>query len=89
MNDYSAQYSNRLEADPFPAGGGPTADYVFMLSFGGAVLWAIGYFMGFPFLGASMVFMIVYVWSRREPEMPVSVWGKKKYPTFFCSKCCF
>ncbi|POM72268.1 Der1-like family [Phytophthora palmivora] len=32
-------YSSRLEEDPFPGGGGPTADYAFMLFFGAAVLW--------------------------------------------------
>lgn len=48
-----------------------------MMLFGGAVLWVISFLMGFPFLGASMVFMIVYVWSRRESEAPVSIWGFK------------
>lgn len=32
-------YSSRLEEDPFPSGGGPTADYAFMLFFGAVVLW--------------------------------------------------
>lgn len=71
------QYSERLEADPFPAGGNPHSDYIFMLSFGASVLWVLGYAFGFAFLGNSFVFMIVYVWSRRDPEAPVSVWGFK------------
>lgn len=32
-------YSSRLEEDPFPSGGGPTADFAFMLFFGAVVLW--------------------------------------------------
>lgn len=31
--------------------------------------------MGLPFLGSSLIFMIVYVWSRRNPTMPVAIWG--------------
>lgn len=36
---YRNNYSSRLEEDPFPSGGGPTADYAFMLFFGAVVLW--------------------------------------------------
>ncbi|KAL4152583.1 hypothetical protein PRNP1_009511 [Phytophthora ramorum] len=68
-------YSSRLEEDPFPGGGGPTADYAFMLFFGAAVLWVVAFFMGIPFLGTSLIFMIVYVWSRRNPTAPVAIWG--------------
>ncbi|KAG3097497.1 hypothetical protein PI124_g5371 [Phytophthora idaei] len=68
-------YSSRLEEDPFPGGGGPTADYAFMLFFGAVVLWVIAFFMSIPFLGMSLIFMIVYVWSRRNPTAPVAIWG--------------
>jgi len=68
-------YSSRLEEDPFPGGGGPTADYAFMLFFGASVLWVVAFFMGIPFLGTSLIFMIVYVWSRRNPTAPVAIWG--------------
>ena len=74
---YRVQYSTRLENDPYRTGGGPKADYAFMLIFGGFILCCIGLFMNFAFLGPSMVFMIVYCWSRREPEAPVSIWGFK------------
>ncbi|RLN93771.1 hypothetical protein BBJ28_00008445, partial [Nothophytophthora sp. Chile5] len=83
-------YSSRLEEDPFPGGGGPTADYAFMLLFGAAILWradinllyacgeqVIAFFMGIPFLGTSLIFMIVYVWSRRNPTAPVAIWGAR------------
>lgn len=31
--------------------------------------------MSLPFLGSSLIFMIVYIWSRRNPTMPVAIWG--------------
>ncbi|KAJ0410936.1 hypothetical protein ATCC90586_004289 [Pythium insidiosum] len=68
-------YSSRLEEDPFPSGGGPTADYAFMLFFGACILWIVAFFMELPFLGTSLIFMIVYVWSRRNPTAPVAIWG--------------
>lgn len=33
--------------------------------------------MELPFLGSSLIFMIVYVWSRRYATAPVAIWGKK------------
>ncbi|KAI9907363.1 hypothetical protein PsorP6_004650 [Peronosclerospora sorghi] len=68
-------YSSQLEEDPFPSGGGRSADYAFMLFFGAVVLWVIAFFMSLPFLGTSLIFMIVYVWSRRNPTAPVAIWG--------------
>ncbi|TMW60847.1 hypothetical protein Poli38472_000889 [Pythium oligandrum] len=70
-----SNYSSRLEEDPFPSGGGPTADYAFMIFFGACILWIIAFFMELPFLGPSLIFMIVYVWSRRNPTAPVAIWG--------------
>lgn len=32
--------------------------------------------MELPFLGSSLIFMIVYVWSRRYATSPVAIWGK-------------
>lgn len=100
--DGRTNYSSRLEEDPFPSGGGPTADYAFMLFFGAAVLWVriqfcppsaappslpslmcscplqvIGFLMEIPFLGTSLIFMILYVWSRRNPTQPVAIWGEQ------------
>jgi hypothetical protein len=100
-DDGRTNYSSRLEEDPFPSGGGPTADYAFMLFFGAVVLWVrvrpcllslpafvagadvlvswqvIGFLMEIPFLGTSLIFMILYVWSRRNPTQPVAIWGEQ------------
>jgi Derlin-2/3 len=36
----------------------------------------IAYLMGnLYFLGSPLIFMILYVWSRKDPERPVSFWG--------------
>nr|CCA16495.1 Der1like family putative [Albugo laibachii Nc14] len=68
-------YSSRLEEAPFQGGGGPTADYAFMLFFGAVVMWITAIFLDFPFLGPALIFMIVYVWSRRNATTPVAIWG--------------
>jgi Derlin-2/3 len=35
----------------------------------------VAFFMELPFLGSSLIFMIVYVWSRRNGTAPVAIWG--------------
>jgi len=69
-------YSSRYELSPFNTGGGGTsADYAVMLAFGMVVLMFIGVFFDFVILGPCLVFMIMYVWSRKEPQTPVSIFG--------------
>ncbi|KAL0592245.1 hypothetical protein ABG067_000352 [Albugo candida] len=68
-------YSSRLEEAPFQGGGGATADYAFMLFFGAVIMWGAAFFLDFPFLGPALIFMIVYVWSRRNATTPVAIWG--------------
>ncbi|OQS01660.1 Der1-like family [Achlya hypogyna] len=77
------QYGSRLEADPFVAGGGPTADFAFMMLCGASVLWIVGGFMGYFFLGEPMIFMILYMWSRKNPTQIVSFWGFKFEALYF------
>lgn len=64
------------EDDPFPSGGGMhrgnIADFVFMLLFGAGVLLPLGLYMGLPFLASPLFFMVIYVWSRRQPEAQTS-----------------
>ncbi|KAF0694423.1 Aste57867_14720 [Aphanomyces stellatus] len=77
------QYGSVLENDPFVAGGGPTADFAFMLAVGGSVLSIVGFIMGYPFLGEPMIFMILYVWSRKHTEQQVSFWGFRFKALYF------
>jgi Derlin-2/3 len=46
-----------------------------MLVVGGLGCAAIGYFLGLPFLGSGLVFMIMYVWSRKNANQPISMFG--------------
>eukprot|EP01113_Clastostelium_recurvatum_P034225 TRINITY_DN4615_c0_g1_i1.p1 TRINITY_DN4615_c0_g1~~TRINITY_DN4615_c0_g1_i1.p1 ORF type:complete len:256 (-),score=28.80 TRINITY_DN4615_c0_g1_i1:87-806(-) len=59
------QYSRNLEMGSFH---GRTADYVFMLLFGGSILLAFGLFMGYPIVGIGLILMLIYVWSRKNPN---------------------
>ncbi|RHY45703.1 hypothetical protein DYB30_000174 [Aphanomyces astaci] len=77
------QYGSVLENDPFVAGGGPSADFAFMLLVGGSVLSIIGFILGYPFLGVPLIFMILYVWSRKHTEQIVSFWGFKFKALYF------
>ena len=56
---------------------GETADVAFTCMFGALGLLLVGYFMEIGFLGSCLVFMILYLWSRRNEEAPVSVFGFK------------
>jgi len=50
---------------------GTTADYLYMLMLGAAQLLLMGWFMSTPFLGSSLIFMILYVWANRNPNAVV------------------
>jgi hypothetical protein len=51
-----------------PAGSfrGRSADFLWMLLFGGTLLTCIAPFVNIQFLGSSLTFMMVYVWGRRH-----------------------
>lgn len=70
------QYSERYEVSPFNTGGGGTpADYAWMLGFGAVFMSCAAYLFQLPFLGSAMVFMILYTWSRKNPDSPASMFG--------------
>merc|ERR1719164_130262 len=46
-----------------------------MLTFGIVTMTTAAFFFGLPFMGPSMVFMILYVWARMNPESPASLFG--------------
>eukprot|EP00953_Heterococcus_sp_UTEX-ZZ885_P001682 1434-Heterococcus_DN1.PRE.1 len=61
------QYSIRYEKDAFDTGGGGgSADYLWMLVFGTTVLSILSLaFFQLPFLSFPLMFMVIYVWSRK------------------------
>ncbi|XP_058996777.1 derlin-3 [Mustela lutreola] len=61
------------------AGGGSfrgrTADFVFMFLFGGVLMTLLGLLGSLFFLGQALTVMLVYVWSRRNPQVRVNFFG--------------
>jgi len=51
------------------------ADFLWMLLLGAAMLTCMAPFAKVQFLGTSLNFMLVYVWSRRNPGVPLSFLG--------------
>ncbi|XP_039064810.1 derlin-1.1-like [Hibiscus syriacus] len=69
-----ARYGVLLERGAFDK---RTADYVWMLIFGALSLLVMAAipFLWTPFMAGSLVFMIVYVWSRENPNARISIYG--------------
>lgn len=66
------KYSKALEEDSFR---GRSADFLWMLMVGASVPMLIAPFANVQFLGASLTYMMVYVWSRRHPYVQLSFLG--------------
>ena len=39
------------------------------------VMMSTSFVFGLPFMGSAMVFMILYMWARKNPESPASLFG--------------
>ncbi|XVF88651.1 hypothetical protein PTKIN_Ptkin19aG0067900 [Pterospermum kingtungense] len=77
-----ARYGVQLEKGPFER---RTADFLWMMIFGALsllVLSAIPIFQA-SFLGISLVFMLVYVWSREFPNAQISIYGLVTLKAFY------
>ena len=66
------RYSKSLEETSFR---NRPADFLWLLVFGMLVLTAMAPFVKVQFLGTSLNFMLVYLWSRRNPHVPLSFLG--------------
>jgi Derlin-2/3 len=72
------QYSSRYEVSPFNTGaGGTSADFAWMLCIGVALLSLLGFIFQLVFMGQSLSFMILYVWTRKNPDEQTSIFGFK------------
>ncbi|CAI7839034.1 unnamed protein product [Closterium sp. NIES-54] len=69
---FLCRYCKLLEETSFR---GRTADFFFMLLFGGVLLTMVAPFVNIQFLGSSLTFMMVYVWGRRNPNIQMSFLG--------------
>lgn len=70
---------SRYERDGFSTGGGGgSADFAFMLIFGVVLSEAIMllmFYQPYIFVFRCILFHIMYVWTRKNPRMGVSMWG--------------
>ncbi|KAL1363481.1 hypothetical protein HN51_011692 [Arachis hypogaea] len=77
-----ARYGVQLEKGPFER---RTADFLWMMIFGALVLLALSAipFLWDPFLAVSLVFMLVYVWSREFPNAQINIYGLVQLKAFY------
>ncbi|KAL7483577.1 hypothetical protein ACHAW6_009208 [Cyclotella cf. meneghiniana] len=74
-------FSQRYETEPYNTGaGGGTADYIFALMFGMSAIFVTYPIMGkfmpiLPLFARTLTFFVIYVWSKRHPTAPASIWG--------------
>jgi len=66
------RYSRMLEEGSFR---GRTSDFVFMFCFGSLLMSFVGLFANMVFLGQAFTLMLVYIWSRRNPNVRLSFFG--------------
>mmetsp|Transcript_3684 Transcript_3684/g.10393 ORF Transcript_3684/g.10393 Transcript_3684/m.10393 type:complete len:244 (-) Transcript_3684:452-1183(-) len=66
------KYCKSLEEGSFR---GRTADFLWMLLLGGALMSAAAPYVEVQFLGSSLTFMMVYVWARRHQYVTMSLLG--------------
>uniref|UniRef100_A0A5B6YV94 Derlin n=1 Tax=Davidia involucrata TaxID=16924 RepID=A0A5B6YV94_DAVIN len=77
-----ARYGVQLESGPFQR---RTADFLWMMIFGAASLLVLSAipFLWSPFLGISLVFMLLYVWSREFPNANINIYGLVTLKAFY------
>lgn len=77
-----ARYGVQLEKGPFDR---RTADFLWMMIFGSITLLVLSIIPIFQsyFLGISLVFMLVYVWSREFPNANINIYGLVTLKAFY------
>ncbi|KAH7557371.1 hypothetical protein ACOSP7_027073 [Xanthoceras sorbifolium] len=77
-----ARYGVSLERGPFDK---RTADFLWMLIFGAfsLLVMAVVPLLWTPFMGASLVYMILYVWGREFPNARINIYGVVSLKGFY------
>jgi len=66
----------RYESNPYNTGaGGNSADMLWMLFLTSSLLHLISYNFDLMLLSEALLYVIMYVWSRREPNVPLNIFG--------------
>lgn len=68
----------RYERNPFSTGaGGTSADFLWMVIVGMGIFCVVGCYFELGFMSEQLLYLIMYVWSRREPDTILSFFGFK------------
>jgi hypothetical protein len=66
----------RYESNPFDTGGGGnSSDFLWMICLTSAALLVISYIFDLYLLSEPMLYVIMYIWSRREPASLLNIFG--------------
>eukprot|EP01129_Flabellula_baltica_P011310 TRINITY_DN4925_c0_g1_i1.p1 TRINITY_DN4925_c0_g1~~TRINITY_DN4925_c0_g1_i1.p1 ORF type:complete len:234 (-),score=34.96 TRINITY_DN4925_c0_g1_i1:23-724(-) len=63
------RYGALLETEIFRS---DTADYLFFVLFGSCILFVVSLFLNMYILGMSLILMIIYYWSKKQPNIPMT-----------------
>lgn len=69
---FATRYSRMLEENHYA---GHRADFVYLLLFSSVVLVVLSPLVTLPFLGSPLGFVLVYLWSRRNRHIRLSLFG--------------
>lgn len=69
---FTMRYSWVLEDESFQ---GRKADYVWLIVLSSTSLLVLSPFTGQEYLGPSLAFVLLYIWSRRSPHLHISLFG--------------
>lgn len=76
---FLVRYGSEYEKNPFVttrgAFVGGTVDFVFALLCCGVVLIVLAFFLNLYVMSTTLSFAVLYLWSRKNPERPVNLWG--------------
>lgn len=74
LYQYSRQYEGGVMFNT--GSGGGTADYAYMLLLGVLVILVTGSLFGLGvFFGKTLIYYVLYVWSKRNPTAQAAIWG--------------
>lgn len=68
----------RYEQNPYNTGaGGTSADFLWLIMFAQIIHTIVGYIFDISVFSESILYVVMYVWSRREPAAILSMFGFK------------
>jgi hypothetical protein len=62
---------------------GRTADFIFAILFGCSLLLGLSALFSLPILGMGLIMMIIYIWSRKNPDQQMSFMFGIRFQSFY------